>query len=118
MSDALFPIRKDLLDLLHNANSEATVRQFVIQHLESDEIKLEEGRADVYHKNVLFEFKHDVDMKHKEGVRSRILAQALYYCRSFYINAEKRVPPHIVLIDKDEFVFYEGDSPLTIVKTV
>jgi hypothetical protein len=107
LKDKLFPIRKDLLNALHKANSEATVRQLVIQQLDCDGVKLEDERTDAYHENILFEFKHDVDMQHKGGVRARILAQVLYYCRSFYVDAQKRVPPHVALIDKDEFVFYE-----------
>ena len=81
MTDTLFPIPKDLLQKLRNANSEATVRQLVIQQLNCDDIKLEEGRTDVYHKNVLFEFKLDVDMSQPGGDRSKVLAQALYYCK-------------------------------------
>ncbi|MCL2744266.1 MAG: hypothetical protein FWE67_10480, partial [Planctomycetaceae bacterium] len=86
MSDMLFYIPKDLLAKLHNANSEATVRQLVMQQLDCDEITLEEGRTDVYHKNVLFEFKHDVDMSQPDGDRAKVLAQALYYCKSLYVD--------------------------------
>jgi predicted RNA methylase len=115
MTDALFPIRKDLLDKLHNANSEATVRQLVIEQLDCDDFKLEEGRSDALHKNILIEFKHDVDMQHIEGERASVLAQALYYCHNFYIDG-KRVPPYIALIDKDEFVFYERSDVESIYK--
>ena len=57
MTDTLFPIPKELFRTLRKANSEATVRKLVIQQLNYDDITLEEGRTDVYHKNVLFEFK-------------------------------------------------------------
>ena len=79
MKDALFPIPKDLLAKLHKANSEPTVRQLVIQQLDCDDIELEKSGTDALHKNILFEFKHDVDMRYKEGERARVLAQALYY---------------------------------------
>ena len=46
----------------------------------------------------------DKEMR-KEGDRARVLAQALYYCQKRYFDG-KRVPPYIVLIDKDEFVTY------------
>ena len=105
MKHSLFPIPKDLVNALRRANSEATVRQLVIQQLDCDEFKLEEDRSDAFHKNILIEFKHDVDLRHKEGDRARILAQALYYCHNFYIDG-KRVPPYVALVDKDEFVFY------------
>ncbi|MCL2742671.1 MAG: hypothetical protein FWE67_02350 [Planctomycetaceae bacterium] len=116
MSETLFSIPKDLLAKLHNANSEATVRQLVMQQLDCDEITLEEGRTDVYHKNVLFEFKHDVDLSQPGGDRAKVLAQALYYCNALYVDGRiqadgtGRVPPYIVLIDKDEFVFYERQA--------
>ena len=106
MKDTLFPIPKDLLRKLHKANSEPTVRQRVIEQLGCEDIELEVGGIDALHKNILIEFKHDVDMRYKEGERAKVLAQALYYCQKFYIDG-KRVPPHIALIDKDEFVFYE-----------
>jgi len=105
MRDTLFHIPKDLLQTLHNAKSEATVRQLVIQQLDCEEYELEENKSDFFHKNILIEFKHDEDMLHKEGIRSRILAQALYYCHNFYIDG-KPVPGYAALIDKDEFVFY------------
>jgi len=106
MSDTLFPIQKDLFRSLRKANSEDTVRQRVIEQLNCEEIDLEVGGIDALHKNILIEFKHDVDMRYKEGDRARVLAQALYYCHHFLFDG-KRVPPHIALIDKDEFVFYE-----------
>jgi predicted RNA methylase len=109
MTDTLFPIPKELFRTLRKANSEATVRQLVIQHLDCDEIKLEEGGTDALHENILIEFKFDEDMQHKEGKRAHILAQALYYCHNFYIDG-KRVPHYVALVDKDEFVFYERET--------
>ena len=82
MKDTLFPIPKELLKTLRKANSEATVRQLVIQQLDCDDIKLEEGHTDALHKNILIEFKLDEDMQHPDGSRAHILAQALYYCKN------------------------------------
>jgi hypothetical protein len=110
MKKTLFPLSKELFEKLRNANSEATVRQRVVEALDCDDIQLEEGRTDAFHKNILFEFKLDEDMQHPEGVRSQILAQTLYYCHNFYIDG-KPVPPHVVPIDKDEFVFYNRTDP-------
>ena len=107
MSKTLFPIPKDLLKSLRKANSEATVRQLVIQQLDCDDIKLEDSSADVFHKNILIEFKHDENMQHKEGDRAKILAQALYYCHKIYTDGRKPVPAYVALMDKDEFVLYE-----------
>ena len=107
MKKTLFPIPKDLLAALHGANSEATIRQLVIQQLDCEDIKLEEGRSDASHENILFEFKHDEDMKNPEGKRAEILAQALYYCHNTYTDGKKPVPAYLALIDKDEFVIYE-----------
>ncbi|MDR1290509.1 MAG: hypothetical protein LBK06_04840 [Planctomycetaceae bacterium] len=107
--EMLFHIPKDLLNSLRRAKSEATVRQLVIQQLDCESGNLEEGRTDFIHENILIEFKLNEDMKHKEGDRAKILAQALYYCNAFYLDG-KRVPPYIALIDKDEFVFYERKS--------
>jgi hypothetical protein len=109
MSKTLFPIPQDLLNKLRRANSEATVRQLVIQQLDCEDIKLEEDKSDASHENILIEFKLNEDMQHKEGNRAKILAEALYYCRNFYIDG-KRVPPYIALIDKDEFVFYRRET--------
>ena len=106
MKNTLFPIPKDLLNKLRKANSEATVRQLIIEQLNCEDIKLEEGKSDALHENILFEFKLDKDMKGMEGDRASILAQVLYYCRNFYVDG-KRVPPYAALIDKDEFVIYE-----------
>ncbi|MCL2306377.1 MAG: hypothetical protein FWC43_13615 [Planctomycetaceae bacterium] len=109
MKKTLFPVPKDLLRSLHQANSEATVRQLVIQQLDCEDFRLEEGNADAFHKNILIEFKHDEDMRHKEGDRAPILAQALYYCHNFFIDG-KPVPPYVALVDKDEFVFYNREA--------
>jgi len=106
MKKTLFPTPKDLLNAIRAANSEATVRQLVIEQLDCPDIKLEEGKADAKHENILIEFKLDEDMQHKEGKRAEILAQALYYCRYDYLDG-KRMPAYVALIDKDEFVFYE-----------
>ena len=77
MKKTLFPIPKDLLHLLRNANSEDTVRQLVLQQLDCDEIKLGASRSDALHKNILIEFKHKVDLQNTDE-RAKVLAQALY----------------------------------------
>ena len=92
MKKTLFPIPKDLLAPLRNANSEDAVRQ-----LDCDDFTLEEGGSDVLNKNVIIEFKHDKDMRHKEGDRARVFAQALYYCQKRYFDG-KRVSSYIVQI--------------------
>jgi hypothetical protein len=115
-ADNLFPIPNDLWAALRQANSEATVRQLVIQQLNCNDMKLEDERADVYHKNILIEFKLNEDMQYKEGDRAKILAQALYYCNAYYVDGRieqdgtGRVPPYVALIDNDEFVFYERET--------
>ena len=110
MMKTLFPIPKDLFTAIRAANSEATVRQLVIQQLDCEDIKLEEDRSDASHENILFEFKYDEDMKSPSGRRAEILSQALYYCYYTYTDGKKRVPPYVALIDKDEFVIYEREK--------
>ena len=56
---------------------------------------------DCYTRNVLFEFKYEADVK-----KSVVLAQALYYLNTLFINGEC-IPIYVALINKKEVVIYE-----------
>ncbi len=65
-------------------------------------------RHDLYTREALFEFKWDKNFE-KVAERSKILAQALYYIREIKystgdISSDKTIPPHIVLIDRNEAI--------------
>ena len=117
MKDTLFPIQKDLLAKLHKANSEPTVRQLVIQQLDCDDIELEKSGTDALHKNILFEFKHDEDMRYKDGDRAKVLAQALYYCHHFYFDGDRVQPPTLPSWTKTNSFFMNGKSSNRFIKT-
>jgi hypothetical protein len=65
MPDALFPILQDTFHALHNAQSEADVRQAFLAELPP--APLEHIGIDYLHENLLIEFKHDENMSDLDG---------------------------------------------------
>ena len=75
------------------------------------DIKINTGdRHDLYTREVLFEFKWNKNFE-KITERAKILAQALYYIREIKLGtnilSDKTIPPHIVLIDRNEAIIEE-----------
>lgn len=75
------------------------------------DVKIDTGdRHDLYTREALFEFKWDKNFE-KITERAKILAQALYYIREIKLGtniiSNKTIPPHIVLIDRNEAIIEE-----------
>ena len=67
-------------------------------------------RIDLYSPEILFEFKYDINMENV-GVRSKAIAQALYYIRRLKYGRDIRVPSaRICIIDKNGALFIETDK--------
>lgn len=62
-------------------------------------------QLDLYTPGVLFEFKHEKNLKNLRA-RSQVVAQTLYYIRRFKFGAdiEKQIPPILCLADIDEAI--------------
>lgn len=68
-------------------------------------------KHDLYHDEVLFEFKSDVNLSSLDG-KAKVLAQILYYVYRLKFKqqgeyAKKRIPPFLCLADKNEAVISE-----------
>lgn len=60
------------------------------------------NRHDLYTETVLFEFKRDKNLAHPKQ-RATVIAQVVYYLRKLkYGIADKPIPQHFCVIDKDE----------------
>lgn len=67
-------------------------------------------RIDLYTPEILFEFKHDINMN-SALVRSKAIAQALYYIRRLKYGRDIRVPSvRICIVDKNEALFIETEK--------
>ena len=67
-------------------------------------------RIDLYTQEILFEFKFDINMDNV-SVRSKAIAQALYYIRRLKYGRDVRVPSsRICIVDKNEALFIETDK--------
>lgn len=67
-------------------------------------------RIDLYSQEILFEFKYDINMNNV-NMRSKAIAQALYYMRRLKYGRDIRVPStRICIVDKNEAIFVETDK--------
>ncbi len=67
-------------------------------------------KIDLYSPEILFEFKYNINMNNV-NVRSKAIAQALYYIRRLKYGRDSRVPStRICIVDKNEAVLVETES--------
>ena len=75
------------------------------------------NRHDLYTPQALFEFKYDKNLKNLHG-RARVLAQLLYYIRELrHGSVTKRIPPYLVLADRNECSITETSQWFDYIKT-
>ena len=66
-------------------------------------------QIDLYTPEILFEFKHDINMNNILA-RSKAIAQALYYIRRLKYGRSIRIPSaRICIVDKNEALFIETE---------
>ena len=69
-----------------------------------------DGLIDHYSENILWEFKLDKNFKNIKNI-SVVIAQTMYYVRFLkFGKTNKRIPPHILVIDKNEAFIFETSS--------
>lgn len=65
------------------------------------------GRLDHYTEQILYEFKYDKNIDNVK-VRSKVIAQTLYYIRKLkYKGSSKPVPPNICIVTKNKALIFE-----------
>lgn len=104
----MFMKEKGLYEKLNSCQNEEEVKyafaKFFNYKIDTSE------RIDLYSQEILFEFKYNINMNNV-NMRSKAIAQTLYYMRRLKYGRDIRVPStRICIVDKNEAIFVETEQ--------